>query len=331
MRHLSSINKTALGLLLFIILAILFLYTFLHEAGHALVGLAFGQTLTTFDVRFWNFNPHVSLSGSLTTAQRLLQIGAGTWLPLLIWFLLMAALPRQSSFSVNLFKAASALMVLNTLLAWIIIPILDLAGRAPARDDVTNFLRVSEMPPLLLSALALIVYAAGWVLLVAKVDDLKGIWRIFRQPEQVGQRAGMRAFVLALSGTLIVAVTLTFAVESLTANTAASSPEPPDGYRQVTQVDLPAGPYEDEPVTVFVLETAASLGIFFVVQEIDATYIHFFLQGPDGFSAPLLRGEGYRTTTGSSRWREIVPPGTYQLLLTADQSPGTVTIYTDHP
>lgn len=331
MRRLSSINKTALGLLLFIIAAVLFLYTFLHEAGHALVGLAFGQTLTTFDVRFWNFNPHVSLSGSLTTTQRLLQIGAGTWLPLLIWFLLMAALPRRSSFSVNLFKAASALMVLNTLLAWMIIPILDLAGRAPAGDDVTNFLRVSEMPPLLLSALALMVYGAGWVLLAAKVENLKEIWRTFRQPEQAGQRAGMRAFVFALSGTLIAAVIFTLIVEGQTANTAASPPAPPDGYRQVAEVDLPAGPYEDEPVAEFVVETAAFLGVFFVVREIDTTYIHFFLQGPDGFSAPLLRGEGYRTSTGSSHWHEIVPPGRYRLLLTADQSPGTITIYTGHP
>ncbi len=44
------------GFVLFTCLSLLILYTVAHELGHALVGLAFGQTLTAFDVRLWNLN-----------------------------------------------------------------------------------------------------------------------------------------------------------------------------------------------------------------------------------------------------------------------------------
>lgn len=74
---------------------VFFAYTFLREAGHALAGLAFGQTLTAFNVNFWNFDAHVGLAGSLTQSQRALQSIAGAGLPLLVWFLFIATAPTR--------------------------------------------------------------------------------------------------------------------------------------------------------------------------------------------------------------------------------------------
>jgi hypothetical protein len=42
------------SLLLFVTIFVFFLYTFLHEAGHALAGWLFGQSLTEFDASFWD-------------------------------------------------------------------------------------------------------------------------------------------------------------------------------------------------------------------------------------------------------------------------------------
>ena len=44
--------RVKLFLLLFLALFVALLYTTLHEGGHALVGLASGQTLTEFNVNF---------------------------------------------------------------------------------------------------------------------------------------------------------------------------------------------------------------------------------------------------------------------------------------
>ncbi len=48
---------------LFVALFVFFMYTFLHEAGHALIGLLFGQSLTEFDVSFWDFSADVGMAG----------------------------------------------------------------------------------------------------------------------------------------------------------------------------------------------------------------------------------------------------------------------------
>ena len=59
------------ALVLFVFLFVFFLYTFLHEGGHALAGLFFGQSLTEFDVSFWDFSAHVGMAGGeLTQGQR---------------------------------------------------------------------------------------------------------------------------------------------------------------------------------------------------------------------------------------------------------------------
>ena len=58
-------TKTVLCVLLFAPVYFL-LYTFLHEAGHAIVIMAYGGTVENFV--FGNFNAHVSSNGGLFTA-----------------------------------------------------------------------------------------------------------------------------------------------------------------------------------------------------------------------------------------------------------------------
>lgn len=329
--HKPALNKPALGLLLFILLFILLVYTFLHEAGHALAGLAFGQNLTTFDVSFWDLSAHVRLTGSLTGPQRAIQVAAGTGLPLLIWFGFMALVPRRASFSLDLLKAASALTVLNSLLAWVIIPVLDLWGRAPAGDDVTNFLRITRFPPPLLSALALTLYAAGWLLFFVKIEGLRELWRQFRDGDRDHVLAGAQPVIAALAGIMAVAIVLTVAANNLTGVPAGVPMDPPADHQQVAQIDLHTGPYQAETVADFSLDAAGELSIFLSIQDVDTAYINLTLAGPDGFSALLLRAEGYRAGRDTSLWSETVPPGTYRVVLTAHQSPGTVTIYARDP
>jgi hypothetical protein len=70
----------------FIVLFVFFLYAFLHEAGHAIIGLLLRQSLTEFNISFWNFGAHVGMAGGeLTKIQLAIRSAAGATLPLLIW------------------------------------------------------------------------------------------------------------------------------------------------------------------------------------------------------------------------------------------------------
>ena len=150
-----------IALILFIGLFVFFMYTFLHEGGHAIAGLLFGQSLTEFDVSFWDFSAHVGLVGSeLTETQLAVKAMTGAVLPLIVWAVFISLVARKSNFVLEVMILISSMTIVNTLLAWIVLPILFFLEKAPP-DDVTNFLRHSQMPPLLLTFVAK-AHTPGW-------------------------------------------------------------------------------------------------------------------------------------------------------------------------
>ena len=54
---------------LFVLMFVFFMYTFLHEAGHAIACLLFGQSITEFDVSFWD----LILASQARTPSRILS------------------------------------------------------------------------------------------------------------------------------------------------------------------------------------------------------------------------------------------------------------------
>ena len=117
-------------LLLVVLLFVFFLYTFLHESGHALAGWLFGQSLTEFNISFWDLSAHVGLTGGeLTQPQLAVQAAAGVSLPLLIWTIFISLVPRKANFALETLKLVSSMAVVNTLLAWIVLPFYLFSGR----------------------------------------------------------------------------------------------------------------------------------------------------------------------------------------------------------
>ncbi len=161
------------AILLLILLATMLLYTTLHEAGHALVGLAFGGKITDFNVNFFNLSAHVGIDGQFTLPQSAAINVAGASLPLLVWFLVMLLLPKRIGLTLQWTKIVSAMGFLNTLLAWIILPFLFLSNSAPPADDVTHFIENSGFPPLAVAVVALAVYVTGWVVFALRIGDLR--------------------------------------------------------------------------------------------------------------------------------------------------------------
>src|SRR6185369_16869958 len=97
----------ATGVVLLLTLFVLVTYTFLHEGGHAIVGLLMGGTITAFNLNFLNLSAHVGIEGDLTTFQNCVISLAGVSFPLLIWAAFLSLAPRRSNLVIDSVKLIS--------------------------------------------------------------------------------------------------------------------------------------------------------------------------------------------------------------------------------
>ncbi len=325
----ASITSALLSL--FIFLFVFFMYTFLHEAGHALTGLLFGQSLTEFDVSFWDLSAHVGMNGGeLTQAQLAIRAVAGASLPLIVWTIFISRVPRKAGFSLEVLKLLSSVTVVNTLLVWILLPILYLLGNAPP-DDVTNFLRFSRMPPLLLSVIALILYVRGWSLFLSKIDGLRSEFLLFRTTDSRTLLDGAGKTIPAMAGLMAFCVLTAFALNGFAGATAVDPFSPPPGFGLAARIDLSTQPYANETLAQFTLTEPTLMGVFLTVRDINTSYFDLSVTEPNGFSSTVLHGEGYRAERDGGLWEENLQPGTYRIVLTSRQSPGNISLYINDP
>jgi hypothetical protein len=323
----SSTHFQPIPLIVLVVLFVFFIYTFLHEAGHALTGWLFGETLTEFNVHFWDLSAHVAMiGGELTQAQRAIQSAAGVSLPLLIWILFISLVSRNPGFILRLLKLLASMMVLNTLLAWIIIPVLYLFGSAPASDDVTHFLQFSQIPPLHLALLSLILYVLGWAYFFSKIEGRKSESLLFSTTDRETVLSGAGKTIPVMMGVLLLCAVLALVLN----NTVAAGPDrlsPPAGFVSIAEIDLSTKAYSFESLTRFTLEQPADVGVFIAVEDIDTSYFDLCVIGSNGYSSVVLHGENYTADTDGGLWEEQLPPGTYQVMLTSHQCPGTASIF----
>ena len=317
----QAIRATIIALLIFTLSFVLVVYTLTHEAGHAAVGMLFGQTLTSLRVNFLNLNAHVGLAGDLTPAQRAWQSIAGAGLPLAIWLIFISGAPRRSSLLVEMLKCIASIAVLSTLLAWMILPVLYRFEQAPA-GDVSNFLVVSKVEPLLLSFCALVLYIAGWSWFFHKIQGVRSEIALFSTANRDIASAGLR-LPLSVMVSLLVTSSLLLIVLGATLNPLA----PPQDFRAVARLDLSARAYSAESLTQFSLANPATVELYLTVQKIDTTYFDLRLIGPEGFNAVILHGEDYTTVQDLVTWRQNLKPGDYRLVVTSAATPGIVSIY----
>jgi hypothetical protein len=314
-------------LILFVTVFVFFLYTFLHEAGHALAGWLFGQSLTEFDVSFWDLSAHVGLSGGdLTQMQLAIQSAAGMLLPLLVWAIFIRLVPRKGSFILETLKLLASMVVVNTLLVWILFPILFLFGKAPS-DDVMNFLDYSRMPPLLLSFTALVLYANCWMFFLSRIDGFRNELRMFSTTEITELDSATRWTIGIMTGIMASCAVLAFALNGLAGGNPLGRFSAPPGYTKAAEIDLSARPYYSETIARFTLDEMSTAGVYIVVKHINTPYFDLSVADPDGRSSTVLHGEGYSASQDGGLWKKTLPPGTYRLVLLSEKSAGTASVY----
>lgn len=135
----------------------LLLYAVLHEGGHALVILAYGGTIDRFWV--WGLNAHVSAHGAVYSAfGEALMKAAGVLLPSLIAGIALVFYRSNARFIAYHWCYFMVLITpVFSMLVWIIFPLLSLFTPPPQGEDVTQFLNVTGLHPLLVSLAALLL------------------------------------------------------------------------------------------------------------------------------------------------------------------------------
>jgi len=309
------------ALVAFTLCFVLVVYTLTHEAGHAIVGMLFGQTLTALKVNFLTLSAHVGLVGELTQAQHALQSIGGVALPLVIWLIFICCVPRRSTLVVELLKCIATVAVLSTLLAWMVLPVLYRLGQAPS-DDVSNFLGYSGMVPWLLSLLALVIYIVGWPWFLSRIQGVRSEIALFSTADRDVVHAGLRLPLALMTGILIACSGLIVVLSN-----ALNPLAPPQGFQPIDQLDLASRARMDETLWQFALAQPAAIGIYAVVQRINTTYFDLRLTGSDSFDAVILHGEDYTADQDRVTWSRELPPGKYRLVVTARQTSGTISIY----
>jgi hypothetical protein len=239
---------------------------------------------------------------------------------------LINSVARRASFSLEILKLLGSMVVLNTLLTWIVLPVLYVLGRAPA-DDVTHFLVYSEMPPLLLTLIAAVLYTCGWALFLSRIDGLRNEFQLFRTTDRQVLTAGTRTIIPVMASILAVCIVLTLTLQSSLARNSPDLFSPPPGFKAIAQIDLARQRYSEEMLAQFALEETTFVGVFVDIHDIDTRYFDLSIRGADGYSSTVLHGEGYRADQDGGLWEQFLPPGAYSILLTSQQNPGTVSVY----
>lgn len=240
--------------LLFVMLFVCFMYTFLHEAGHAITGFVFGQSLTEFNVNFWDLSAHVGIrGGNLTQSQLIIRSVAGVSLSFLVWGMFISLVPRKAIFILEVLKLISSILVINTLVAWIVLPVLFLLGKAPP-DDVTSFLGYSQMPPLLLMLTAIILYAYAWVLFLSKINGFRNEFLLFRTINSETLTKETRKSISLMGTALATCLLFTFLFNYSASKNPLDTFSPPDGFASVVEVDLSTQAYSAEILAEFTVE-----------------------------------------------------------------------------
>lgn len=310
------------GFTLLIALGVALAYTVLHESGHALAGLSFGGQIREIDVNFLNLGAHVNIEGSFSRFQNAVINVSGAGLPLLVWLILILALPKECSPMVFWIKFIASAGTLCSLLAWVVIPIFYLNNDAPPGDDVTRFLANSGLPTLVVGFGALVIFTGGWFLFARRSSGTSPVWYVLF----TGAGKPVSAWRRVLAGGVVVAAFIAAGI--LVVSTLGNGlPAPPKGYNLAATVDLSVRDMEAETIARFDLPKAGDAVIFLRATGIDTRLIDVSLVPSQGESIQLMHGEDFATVASDSQNQYRLPAGEYGIMLSSRKSSGSLQVY----
>lgn len=313
------------GLLLFLLLFILSLYTLLHEGGHAIMGLLFGGTITSFSANFFNLSAHVGIDGEFTLLQNALISAAGVSFPLLLVMLYLLASRKSDEPVMNWFRLILFIGTVNTLLAWIVIPVLVLLGQT-ASDDSFNFLNYTGFHPLIVTGAALLIYLACWALFLRKMGGFQELRRQFRTANMDIRRPETQKNLRVLGVVGVAIMAATFALTVALPDPGFSAPE---GYETIAEFELSQGPMIDAVAVRFSVVEPSNVNLFIALNNVKGGPAQIHLVGPNGYDNVLFNDTNENLDIGKASVHPQGLPleaGDYELRVSFPRSNGRISV-----
>lgn len=310
------------GLLLLTVFFTTFVYTTLHEGGHALAAWLMGGTVSLIDVNFLNFSAHAVLDGAFTGAQQAMVSLSGWALPVLIYLLFLGLTRTGRNLLLVALRWIAGVSVLASTLPWVVLPLVYLSGERPP-DDVISFLNASGLPPLLASLFFALLVAGGVTLIVRGWEQVSAIRQWSRQPEPPMADPGVRR---TLAGMALLAVVLAGSLLAFNRNAPAATI--PAGYRLAAEFDLAQADRAGVTLSAFDRTEAGPLGVLVIARNVRTDYLDVSISGPDEWDFAILHAEGYSASQDRSNpaWSDL-PAGHYAITLSGSPARGTILLY----
>jgi hypothetical protein len=240
-----------------------------------------------------------------------------------LWLL---ATPVRGNAVLEWIKLLASLVSLSSLLAWVALPWVYLAGKPLGDDSVTFILNTGIYPPLV-SAGAALVLAGGLVMFLKRVEGLQGVWmRLCAQPAEFVTPAARR--------TLAVSVVVFSAVAGLALGlgvTFGTSPlsflSAPADYTQVANISLSERALTTETVCSFTLAQPAKVSLFFAMRGLTRGPAKIVLTGPNGYENIVFTAGEKASGSFVVHPRDLpLDAGLYRVVLTFPQDAGVLVI-----
>ena len=261
-------------------LAVIFIYTLLHEGGHAIAALLLGARITAFDLNFITGSPHVGWEGFVKPAGRAFIAVSGPVFPVIVWLLSLSLLRWKKAVAVRLGLLVASIMIISSLLPQVISPLLYMRGLDLRGEDIVGFIIYSGLHPLVVSGVfAILVAILVWLVskLIRPFEIVKAPWGQFRSVGPVSSRHR-----LMMGAVLLVIVLIAFPIMARVTTTNRNQPRFPKEYDAKVMRDFSNFDNEWTSVYGFTVEEAKVYDMVYSLQASAPTSLRLVTDSPKG-------------------------------------------------
>lgn len=310
-------------------LAVIFIYTLLHEGGHAIAVLLLGARVTAFDLNFITGSPHVGWEGLVTPAGRAFIAVSGPVFPVLVWLLSLSLLRWKKAVAVRLGLFVASIMVISSLLPQIISPVLYMRGLDLRGEDIVGFIIYSGLHPLVVSGVfAIVVAMMVWLVskLIRPLELVKTPWEQFRALGPVSYRHR-----LMTGAVILLIVLIAFPIMVRLTTTDRNQPRFPKEYDAKVTTDFSNFDNKWTSIYGFTVDDTKVYDMVYSLKASAPTSLRLVTDSPKGI---VFTGKDYMflceeaTSLSFAQFSGFgLYPGNYRLEVKTTDKTGSIEMY----
>jgi len=307
---------------------IVFIYTFFHEAGHALAAILSGGRITSFDVNFLTGNPHIRYSGVTRIGAQAFIAIAGPLFPFVLWLVSLGWMRRvRHNITTRMVFLMVSIQALATLLANAVLPLLHMQGVALGGEDVVKFLTLAGIHPLIVSVLFFtLLLSSGWLVfsLLRPIDLLEYL------KQMRGAHTTPRERVVLIAAGLLMVIGAVSVVARVTSGNGNSFKAPKD-YDTRLQVSFTGLSSEWNTLQEFSVSNTKEYDFVYALRVNAHTTLRLVTDNPEGIlytdKEQVVLCESAISLTQAQFTGYALLPGNYRLEVKTEDKSGHIDMY----